>query len=479
MSSSASRPVYHFTAAANWLNDPNGLVFADGAYHLFYQHHPHDNTFGAPHWGHASSTDLVRWRHHPIALEPDELGEIYSGSAVVDQHNTTGFGAGSIVAVFTHHLEAGVERQSLAYSADGGETWTKYRGNPVLEAPDGAPDFRDPRVLWWEGAEGGHWVMLLAAGTAVWVYRSDNLIDWSFSSAFTSRGASGRVWECPDLFCLPVGESSRMRWVLSVAVDHGDGPELSGTRYFVGDFDGERFTETHEAVHWADHGADFYAAQSWSAAPGQRKVWIGWMNNWGYAREAPTEGWRGAMSIPRDLGLMETDSGIRLTQLPVPEVERWRRPLLRTGPVEVTSTENLLEGLRGTSLDIEALIDLDRSSATELRLSVRVGAAEATEIVLNLAELTLSVDRIRSGEHLIHRHYAGPRLASIARLGQLLSLRVLVDVTSVEVFAGDGLVVITEQVFPLAGSDRASLEAVDGVAFLRELEVHAIEVPTT
>ncbi len=216
-----ARPKFHFTAPANWLNDPNGLVFLNGEYHLFYQHHPFDISFGPPHWGHASSRDLVVWEHLPIALAPDDLGWIYSGSAVIDVDNTAGFGSGSgaLVAAFTHHREEGVESQSLAFSLDRGHTFTKYSGNPVIKQPEGAPDFRDPRVLWWEGKGTGHWVMLLAVGVSVWVYTSDDLIKWAYASTFDPDPGSARVWECPDLIRLSVANTGERRWVMVVGVD--------------------------------------------------------------------------------------------------------------------------------------------------------------------------------------------------------------------------------------------------------------------
>ncbi|NNF63741.1 MAG: glycoside hydrolase family 32 protein [Acidimicrobiia bacterium] len=469
------RPVFHFTAPSNWLNDPNGLVYVDGAYHMFYQHHPHDNTFGPQHWGHASSPDLVSWRHHEIALAPDDLGMIFSGSAVIDSGNTAGFGAGAIVAVFTHHLADGVERQSLAFSTDSGTTFHKYVGNPVLESPDGVPDFRDPKVFRWTGDDGDEtWVMVLAVGVEVWIYISDDLIEWELASQFSTDGHSGRVWECPDLFELRVANGDTKKWVLAIGVDSADLPHLYGTRYFVGEFDGKTFTHSHTDVHWADHGADFYAAQSWSSAPDDRKVWIGWMNNWGYARETPTEGWRGAMSVPRELGLLDTGDGIRLTQAPVRELERKRRAIVRRDNVTLEVGDDLGEGVRGVALDIDATVNLDRSTASELRISVRIGEDESTDIVLDLAESTLSVDRFRSGRHLIHRSYAGSRLVSVGEKQGMLDIRVLVDATSLEVFAGHGLVAITEQIFPSASSDGVAIEAVDGVVVLTSLEISGL-----
>ncbi len=472
-----ARPKFHFTAPVNWLNDPNGLVFLDGEYHLFYQHHPFENMFGPPHWGHASSRDLVVWEHRPIALAPDDLGWIFSGSAVIDVDNTAGFGAGALVAAFTHHLEEGVESQSLAFSLDGGHTFAKYAGNPVVKQPEGVPDFRDPRILWWHGEATGHWVMLLAVGVSVWVYTSNDLIDWEYASTFDPDPGSARVWECPDLTQLSVANTGERRWVMAVGVDSGDLPALYGTRYWVGDFDGRKFIQAHTAVHWADHGADFYAAQSWNSAPDDRKVWIGWMNNWGYARDTPTEGWRGAMTVPRELGLIDTADGIRLTQQPVAELEAHRVPLVDFEALKATGDSNPLATVQGSALDIVAAIDLQRSTAKRLRLAVRTGPGESTEIVLDLGSPALSVDRFRSGRHLIHRSYTGPRLAALDLADHILDLRVLVDTTSVEVFAGGGIVAITEQIFPSPDSTGLGIETDEGTVFFESLRVYGIETP--
>jgi fructan beta-fructosidase len=470
----SSRPVFHFTAPHNWLNDPNGLVYVDGEYHLFYQHHPHTNTFGSPHWGHAVSHDLVRWTHLPVALEPDELGLIFSGSAVVDTLGTSPFGRDAMVAVFTHHLEDGVERQSVAYSSDLGRTWQKYSGNPVLRAPADQPNFRDPRVLWWQGAEGGHWVMLLAVGVSVWIYTSPDLVTWSLASKFEPDPESAKVWECPDLVRLPIADIEH-RWVMAVGADGGETPNGYGTRYFIGDFDGFSFRTEHTESHWADHGADFYAAQSWTGAPDGRVLWIGWMNNWAYARSIPTAGWRGAMSVPRELGLANTAMGPRLTQRPIAELDRYRRPLLGLGRCELGPGENPASGVQSSALDIDLTLDAGASVGTALRISVRVGGPEATVVQVDFASAGISVDRYRAGRHVLHREYSGPRLAPLAVGSGEVDVRILVDATSVEVFAGGGVVCITEQIFPSPDSRNVVVEAVGGSVVLGKLEIYDID----
>ncbi len=319
------RPGFHFTPPENWINDPNGLIHHDGLYHLFYQYNPHDKVWGSMHWGHAVSEDLLHWRHRPVALqaEPDNLGFIFSGSAVVDRGNTSGFGIGGhppLVAVFTHHSRYDVQVQSLAYSTDGGSTWTMYDDNPVIANP-GVPDFRDPKVFL--DNRFGYWTMALAVGDRVSFYRSPNLKEWRHLSDFVrGAGMDAGEWECPDLFRLPVRGTGESRWVLLVSLNPGGPNGGSATQYFVGDFDGTRFVAEHDEPLWMDCGPDQYAASTWYTESGgiPRRIVIGWMNNWDYANDLPTAPWRGAMTAPRELGLARTSAGLRLTSEPVGEL---------------------------------------------------------------------------------------------------------------------------------------------------------------
>ncbi len=326
----AQRPVLHFTPPQGWMNDPNGLVYFDGEYHLFYQYHPHDRVWGPMHWGHAVSRDLMRWEHLPPALAPDEQGACFSGSAIVDRHDTSGLfdGEPGLLAFYTVHREADddpsdyVQEQCLAYSRDRGRSWQKYAGNPLIASP-GFKDFRDPKVIWHEPSR--RWVMALACGQTIQFHVSENLLDWRLASEFgAGQGAhTDGPWECPDLFELPVegatpGEPAT-RWVLVVGVGAGEQEAFgSFTQYFVGHFDGERFHNDHpaECVLLMDEGRDFYAVQSWSDVPAEdgRRLAIAWLNNWLYANQIPEAGWRGAMSFPRELGLTATPEGVRLRQ---------------------------------------------------------------------------------------------------------------------------------------------------------------------
>ena len=313
----------HFQAPKGWINDPNGLVYFEGRYHLFYQHHPDGLTWGPMHWGHAISHDLCHWEHKPIALYPDELGMCFSGSAVVDWHDTSGLfnGQPGLVAFYTVHRDKeGFDRgyiqdQCIAYSQDSGETWHKYEHNPVLLNP-GQSDFRDPKVFWHDASK--HWIMCLASGQNISFYRSTDLLNWSFCSQFgDNQGAhEWHPWECPDLIELET-DNHEKAWVLVVGI--GLSPDVhfgSYTQYFIGDFDGITFTNrnTPETVLMLDEGRDYYATQSWSDAPHQQRLSISWMNNWRYANDIPASNTRGQMATPRTFKLVNTVSGLRVSQ---------------------------------------------------------------------------------------------------------------------------------------------------------------------
>lgn len=323
MTNKLTSPKVHFSPASGWINDPNGLVYFDGEYHLFYQHHPDSLVWGPMHWGHAVSSDLINWQELDIALYPGVEGACFSGSAVVDKHNCTGLfsnGAG-LVALYTSHLEdesfdrGYIQQQCLAYSDDSGRSWQKYAGNPVIASP-GFSDFRDPKVIWHEATQS--WIQLLAAGQEIHLYRSANLRDWEYLSRFgAGQGAhSEGAWECPDLFELPIQGSDKSYWVLLVGMVPPDEPLGSYTQYFIGDFDGRSFTNLNSAqtVLRMDEGRDFYAVQSWSDTPDSRRLAIAWMSNWHYANEVPAQEYRGNMTLVRELALRETTQGVRLVQ---------------------------------------------------------------------------------------------------------------------------------------------------------------------
>ncbi|MEL6134314.1 MAG: glycoside hydrolase family 32 protein, partial [Bacteroidota bacterium] len=352
------RPQYHFSPDSMWMNDPNGMVYFEGEYHLFYQHYPDSTVWGPMHWGHAVSEDLVHWEHLPIALYPDSIGLIFSGSAVIDWENTAGFQkveTPAMVAIYTYHNMEGeqsgqndFQTQGIAYSLDKGRTWTKYAGNPVITNP-GIRDFRDPKVFWHGGIQ--RWVMIFASGDRVRLYHSPDLKEWVEVSAFgADQGSHGGVWECPDLFPLYVdGDSSRLKWVMLVSLGNGGPNGGSATQYFIGDFDGTNFTNDNPAdqVLWLDYGKDNYAGVTYSDILREdgRRIFIGWMSNWQYATKVPTYPWRSAMTLARTLDLKETNAGIRLVSLPVKEQQMIRGEKIELTQAKLSGTVDLSDRL--------------------------------------------------------------------------------------------------------------------------------------
>ena len=305
------RPAVHFTPQRMWMNDPNGMIYHNGLYHLFYQFHPHSMIWGPMHWGHATSRDLLTWEHHDVALYPDALGAMFSGCCVNDRQNTSGLFAGAsdnnLVAVFSHDCQT----QGLATSTDGGFTWQHYSGNPVLPAVK--EDFRDPKVIWHEPTS--RWIMVISAHRECHFYTSENLIEWTFASAF-SGGCTVGVWEVPDLFPLLDSEGN-LHWVLLMSVNDGAPASGSGVEYFIGDFDGFHFHwDAGQGTRWLDFGPDNYAGTTWADEPDGDKLYIGWMSNWPYANKVPTDPWRGCMTLPRKLELFDNGKGLEVGGFP-------------------------------------------------------------------------------------------------------------------------------------------------------------------
>jgi fructan beta-fructosidase len=485
------RPLFHFTAPTGWINDPNGLIYFEGEYHLFYQHIPlnSEGVIGepfAPHWGHAVSPDLVRWTHLPIALYPDSLGAIYSGSAVVDWEDRSGFFGGrpGLVAVFTHHNVAapphGPEVQSLAYSADRGRTWITYAHNPVLANP-GVPDFRDPKVFW--HAPTRRWVMVVAFDkNRVRFYVSGNLRDWTHVGEFgEGQGAQGAHWECPDLFELPVdGDPRQTRWVLNVSTYHATSTSNRvGMQYFIGDFDGTTFTNANAAgtVLSIDQGRDNYAAVTWSDLPATdgRRIMLGWMNDWTYARVTPTAPWRGAMTLPRELLLRHLDAGVRLIQRPVAELERLRGQRTHWSDHTITPDTGLWHRDIGDALEL--VMTIRPGSATECGVRVVSGEHEQTTIGYDMREATLFIDRTRSGKTDFKRAFPGRHGGPLSPANGAVTLRIFLDRSSVEVFGNDGECVVTSLIYPESGRSGLQFYALDGPARLVSLEIYHLHAP--
>ena len=481
------RPQFHYSPRQNWMNDPNGLVYHDGTYHLFHQYNPEGPTWGHMSWNHATSDDLVHWGHQGVAIPEEGTEMIFSGSAVVDSANTAGFGDGNgpapLVAIYTSHytLEGDSidQAQSLAYSLDGGETWTKYEGNPVLEHPD--PDFRDPNVFWYAPEE--KWVMAVALPTqhTVQFYESTNLTDWSLLSTFGPAGATGGIWECPALFRAPVeGQPDSTQWVLQVDLNPGSVAGGSGGQYFLGAFDGTTFTPREggleTAPHWVDYGPDFYATIPWNNVPQEdgRALWLAWMNNWAYAESIPTSPWRSAQTIPRSVQVRTIDGTPRLTQRPVRELRRLRTDSvsLDARPVAPGTTALGPDGVSGRTLEIVAEFAPD--DAETVGLSVREGESERTVVGYDAATDSVFVDRRRAGASDFHDAFAARDSAPLAPRNGRVKLHVFVDRSSVEVFANDGARVLTHRIFPDPASDGVSLVADGGSARLVRLDAWSL-----
>jgi fructan beta-fructosidase len=486
------RPSLHYAATSTWLNDPNGLIYHDGVYHLYYQNNPFGNIHSNLSWGHATSADLLTWTEHPVAIACDEKEDIFSGSIVFDRHNTSGFGedgTAPLVAIYTSAFKSasgleGIQAQSLAYSLDGGYTWTKHTANPVLNR--NSADFRDPKVIRYSGPAGDYWVMLAAEAKdfQIVLYKSVDLKNWEYLSTFGPANATGGIWECPDLFPLHVdGDPDNLQWVLIVNLNPGGPNHGSAGQYFVGEFDGTTFTSTTTVTEglretarlseyrWLDWGRDYYAAVSFADVPDNRKLTIAWMNNWDYANRIPTSPWRSPMTLARELSLQTIDGEIRLIQEPVGDWSALGEPLTTFDLPETTITPGttIIDGAAGTVQRID--ISLTPGTAEEFGLVVRGEGAQGTRIGVRPAEGTLVVDRRESGQTDFHEAFASLDTAPIRLIDGHYQLTLFVDRCSVEVFAHGGQVTMTELIFPLPTSNDVSLYALGGSAAINSLHV--------
>ncbi|MGH9837403.1 MAG: glycoside hydrolase family 32 protein [Blastocatellia bacterium] len=464
---------FHFTPEKNFMNDPNGLVFYKGEYHLFYQYNPFGNKWGHMSWGHAVSRDLIHWEHLPVALAEEKGEMIFSGGAVVDVNNTSGLckptsprDRSCLIAIYTGHTDK-KQVQNIAYSNDRGRTWTKYAGNPVIDI--GYKDFRDPKVFWHGPSR--RWVMAVSLSTEkkVRFYGSRDLKKWIALSDFGPAGVRDGLWECPDLFELPVdGSPRRKKWVLIVNVNPGGPAGGSGVQYFIGAFDGRKFTSDNpsDKILYADYGKDFYAAVSWSDIPKTdgRRIWIGWMMNWQYANEEPSETWRGAMSLPRVLSLKKFPDGIKLVQQPIVASRVNRLISQQLSGEGVASINSFLPSMfaGGDAMDIEA--EFEVGAASEFGIKVRKGETEETIIGYDAARQQLFIDRTKSGEVGFKPGFPGRHAAPMKPTGNKIRLDIFVDRSSVEVFGNDGEVVLTDRIFPRGRSRGLELYEVGGKA---------------
>lgn len=460
------RPNFHFTPKSAWMNDPNGLFFYKGLYNLYFQYYPDDTVWGPMHWGHATSKDMITWKEEKIALYPDEKGYIFSGSAVVDVNNTSGFGSlknPPIVAMFTYHddikAKTGAidfQSQAIAYSLDEGMTWTKYKNNPVIKNPN-LKDFRDPKMTW--DAIHKQWIMVLAADVETEIYRSSNLIDWELASAFGKNlGVHGAPWECPDFFPINVEGSTEMKWVLLQSINPGGPNGGSATQYFVGDFDGKTFSIDDsfgddlkkEKAFWIDFGKDNYAGVTWSNVPDSdgRKLFIGWMSNWEYANKVPTKNWRSSMTVPRELKLINSDGHYRIVSLPVKELDKYISKTIKKNLITVDETTVIVDKSNAdmSRLDIRFTIDGLKEDNYDFILSNKDN--NAIHLGINKKEKFFYIDRKKASQATFSDEFAKKiSTAPITYDFNSIEVRVVIDKTSIEVFYDNGKTVMTEIYF--------------------------------
>ena len=504
------RPSYHFTPLYGWMNDPNGMVYKDGEYHLYFQYNPYGSKWGNMHWGHAVSKDLVHWEHLDPAIARDPVGHIFSGSSVLDKKNTAGFGKNAIIAIYTNNSVNHDEVQCLAYSNDNGRTFTKYEGNPVLTPFDGLKDFRDPKVFWYE--KGKCWYMIVSADKETRFYKSKNLKKWTYVSAFgKGLGQQPCQYECPDFFQLPVnGDKKKMKWVMTMNINPGCWFGGSATEYFVGDFDGKKFTcpDAHD-VKWLDWGKDHYATVTFSNT-GDRVLGITWMSNWQYANLTPFKQNRGANGLPRELKLYEKNGKYYISEDVAPEVYALRKDTKNVADASV-SDEKMLAGVAANmegAFEIEADVTPDANGIAGIEISNN--KRERTMIYFDMKQGKVVMDRTESGlsdfgkqsvPHDIELAWDKQLAAEgkqPARITNSINYKndfalatwaplslcedgkktyhvdIFVDKSSVELFVDGGRIAMTNLVFPVAPYENVKLYTQGGKAEFKNLKVHKL-----
>lgn len=462
------RPVYHFSPLHGWTNDPNGLVWLDGEYHLFFQHNPYGAMWGNMTWGHAVSTDLLRWQYLPDAIAPDQQGMIYSGSAVIDKTNSAGFGKEAMVALYTSHGDE--QQQFLAYSHDKGRTFRKYSSNPVLTNA-ASPDFRDPKVF--HHAPTGHWVMVLSVGEAIAFYTSDNLIDWRETSTFgEAKGAGNTVWECPDLF--PLSFDGETKWVLLVS-NSGSSKSEPTIQYFIGEFDGKAFrADPLPYPLWLDWGCDQYAAASWNNSPDGRRLSVGWMNNWAYAGELPTTHFRGTMTVPRELSLKHNGKHLVVASQPVKEMQQLRSETVTFEPIRLNKQYVINRLMNKNSGAYELEMTIQPSGQQQIEFTLSNLHEEQLRVVFDSGARLLTVDRSRSGLTDFHAAFGSESIEAPLPRSEQYRVRLLMDASSSELFINEGEVVQTNLVFPSEPYNSLTFSS-DHPATVTDIRVHGLK----
>ena len=469
------RPVYHHTPVYGWMNDPNGMFYKDGVYHLYFQYNPYGSVWGNMHWGHSTSTDLMHWNFEGCAIVPDAWGAIFSGSCVVDHNNTAGFGKGAVVAFYTSAKATpwgDVQSQSMAYSLDNGKTFTKYEGNPILTSSE--KDFRDPKVFWY--APGKHWVMMLAVGQHMEIYSSVNLKEWKKESEFGAmQGAHGGVWECPDLVEIPVEGTREKKWVLICNLNPGGPFGGSAAQYFVGSFDGKKFVnESPTQTKWMDWGKDNYATVTWSNAPDGRCIALGWMSNWQYANNVPTRQYRSANTLARDLTLYRERQELYLKSTPSVEVKKARGKKVSIPSFKVSEKHeivNLFEDNQG-AYEVEILIQ--NAGASKIAFCLLNDKGEKVSMYYDLNRKQFVMDRSESGTVDFSKDFPAVTVAP-ANVDKELVLRLFVDRSSIEAFGEDGKFVMTNLVFPSQPYVKMCFEADKNGYAVKTLNVYTLQ----
>ena len=472
------RPAFHHTPRYGWMNDPNGMFYKDGRWHLYYQYNPYGSKWQNMTWGHSVSDDLVNWEHLPEAIRPNGLGSVFSGSCAVDHDNTAGFGSDAVIALYT---SAGTSQmQSLASSTDDGLTFNIYPSNPVLTLESEA---RDPKVFWNDSTKEWNMILAHALDHEMLIFTSPDMKSWTLQSSFgKGLGAQGGVWECPDLFELSVAGTDEKKWVLLCNINP-DGPfGGSGTQYFVGDFDGKTFKADTDAAgnvstKWLDYGKDHYATVTWSDAPDGRRVALGWMSNWQYAADVPTMQFRSANTLPREMGLFRAPDGeVYASSAPSPELEALRGKL--AAKVKKTTVGRKARSFALPSENggiCEILMDIEASKAKTVNIVFSNSQGEKVVMQYDPAAATLSFDRTQSGITDFSEGFPAVTVTPTHEASGRIALRIFVDRSSMEVFGNDGEFVMTNLVFPRTPYTALSVSAEGGNAKVENLRIYSLK----
>lgn len=469
------RPVYHHTPVYGWMNDPNGMFYKDGVYHLYFQYNPYGSMWANMTWGHSTSIDLTHWTYEGTAIVPDAWGAIFSGSCVVDKDNTAGFGKGAVVAFYTSAKSTpwgDVQSQSMAYSLDNGKTFIKYEHNPILTSTE--RDFRDPKVFWY--APGKHWVMMLAVGQEMQIYSSGNLKEWKKESSFGAmQGAHGGVWECPDLVEVAVEGSKEKKWVLICNLNPGGPFGGSAAQYFVGSFDGKKFVnESPTQTKWLDWGKDNYATVTWSNAPAGRCIALGWMSNWQYANSVPTTQYRSANTLARDLTLYRAGGELYLKSKPSPEIKKARAEEKKISTFEVKGNYEVASLLADNKGAYEIEMTIENKGTSKIDFSLMNEKGEKVAMYYDVVRKQFVMDRSASGIVGFSRDFPAVTVAPVRNTDQI-HLRLFIDRSSVEAFGEDGEYVMTNLVFPAEPYNRMVFSSDKGSYIVKLMNVYRLQ----